>query len=256
MASQRDVAGDPLRVDRSFVDLHAHSSASFDSLSDPNKMIKKAIRVGLTHLAITDHERIDGAQRARELSPPGLQIIVGEEVRTAEGDMLGLFLERVVPPGLSAAETAAAIREQGGLVGLPHPFDGFRSSGGSKAEGGSGDAEQTLEALAAIVDYVETHNARAYRDANPLAAAFAARHGLPGVASSDAHSITELGIASTVLPGSFTTTEELRALLPRAELITGRASYYVRLWTPVAKLVNRFRGNGRIRPAPRGEGTS
>ncbi len=237
---------------RSFVDLHSHSSASFDSLSDPRKMIDKAIRIGLTHLAITDHERIDAAQRARDLAPPQLQVIVGEEVRTADGDLLGLFLERVVAPGLSAAETAAAIHDQGGLVGLPHPFDGFRSSGGSNA----GEAEDRLEALASMVDYVETHNARAYRDANPLAVAFAQRHGLPGVASSDAHSITELGIASTMLPGTFSTAGELRALLPAAELMTGRASYYVRLWTPLAKLVNRLRGNGRIRPATRGEGSA
>jgi predicted metal-dependent phosphoesterase TrpH len=237
---------------RSFADLHTHSSASFDSRSDPRKMIDKAIRLGLTHLAITDHERIDGAQRARDLAPPQLQVIVGEEIRSADGDMLGLFLERPIPPGLSAAETAAAIRAQGGLVGLPHPFDSFRSSGGSKA----GEAEQKLETLASIVDYVETHNARAYRDANPLAGAFAERHGLPGVASSDAHSLIELGIASTVLPGPFTTAQELRALLPHAELVTGRASYYVRLWTPIAKLANRAQGNRRVTPTGAGEGTA
>jgi len=229
---------------RSFADLHTHSSASFDSLSDPRSMMAKAVSLGLTHLAITDHERIDGALRAAELVPPGLHLIVGEEIRTADGDMLGLFLHEAVPPGLSAAETAAAIREQGGLVGLPHPFDSHRSSGGSQA----GEAEQKLEDLATIVDYVETHNARAYRDANPLAGAFADRHGLPGVASSDAHSTTELGIATTVLPGPFTTAQELRELLPQAQITPGRASYYVRLWTPVAKLVNRARGNGRIRP--------
>ena len=228
---------------RSFVDLHTHSSASFDSLSGPGKMIDKAVQHGITHLAITDHERIDGAQRAVELAGDRLQIIVGEEIRTRDGDMLGLFLKRAIAPGLSAADTAAAIREQGGLVGLPHPFDSFRSSGGSKA----GEAGQKLDELATIVDYVETHNARAYRDANPLAGAFADRHGLPGVASSDAHSVMEIGIATTALPGSFSTAEGLRALLPHAELLTGRASYYVRLWAPLAKIVNRLRGNGRIR---------
>ena len=233
------------RPRRSFVDLHSHSSASFDSLADPRKMMAKAVRLGLTHLAITDHERIDGALRAAELAPPGLQLIVGEEVRTADGDMLGHVLTEVVPPGMSAAETAAAIRDQGGVAGLPHPFDGFRSSGGSLA----GEAEQKLEELATIVDYVEAHNARAYRDANPLAGAFAERHGLPGVASSDAHSLTEVGVASTVLPGPFTTARELLALLPHAQITPGRASYYVRLWTPLAKLVNRAKGNGRVRPS-------
>ncbi|MGD8485692.1 MAG: PHP domain-containing protein [Chloroflexota bacterium] len=229
---------------RSFADLHTHSAASFDSLADPIAMMAKAVRLGLTHLAITDHERIDGAQAAATMAPPGLQVIVGEEIRTADGDILGLFLREAVPPGLSATETAAAIRSQGGLVGLPHPFDSFRSSGGSQA----GEAERKLEELAAIVDYVETHNARAYRDANPLAAAFAQRHGLPGVASSDAHSVIELGVATTALPGPFSTADELRALLPRAEIVPGRASYYVRLWTPLAKLVNRLQGNQRIRP--------
>ena len=115
-----------------------------------------------------------------------LQVIVGEEVRSRDGDLLGLFLERAVPPGLSAAETSAAIREQGGLVGLPHPFDGLRSSGGQKAG-------PRLAALAAVIDFVEVHNARAYRDANPRAAAFAREHGVPGVASSDAHTLTRDG---------------------------------------------------------------
>ena len=230
---------------RSFVDLHTHSSASFDSLSSPSKMVERAVTLGLTHLAITDHERIDGARRAAELASEHLQVIVGEEIRSRDGDILGLFLEQAVPPGLSAAETAAAIREQGGIVGLPHPFDSFRSSGGSKA----GQAEEALEGLSSLVDYVETHNARAYRDANPLAAAFAARHGLPGVASSDAHSIMELGIATTVLPGAFTSADELRALLPKAQLLPGRASFYVRLWTPIAKIVQRLRGNRRVTPS-------
>jgi hypothetical protein len=146
---------------------------------------------------------------------------------------------------LSARETAAAIHQQGGLVGLPHPFDSIRSSGGSKA----GEGEQRLEELASLVDYVEVHNARAYRDANPLAGAFAERHDLPGVASSDAHSLMELGIATTILPGTFNTADELRELLPHATMLTGRASYYVRLWTPLAKLVQRLRGNGRVQPA-------
>lgn len=240
----------PEGASRSFVDLHSHSAASFDSLSDPRKMVKKAERLGLTHLAITDHERVDAAQRARDFAGERLQVIVGEEIRSVDGDIIGLFLEHAVAPGMSAADTAAAIHEQGGLVGLPHPFDGLRSSGGSAA----GAAERRLEQLAAIVDYVETHNARAYRDANPLAAAFAAGHGLPGIASSDAHSIMELGIASTALPGAFVDAAGLKELLFAADPLPGRASYYVRLWTPVSKVVNHLRGNRRIRPS-QGEGS-
>ena len=229
---------------RSFLDLHCHSSASFDSVASPERLMAKAHRIGLTHLAITDHERIDGALRARDRAPEGLTIIVGEEVRSADGDMIGLYLERAVPPGLSAAETAAAIHEQGGLVGLPHPFDRFRSSGGSQAA----DQQRTLDALVAAVDYIEIHNARAYRDANPLAAAFAETRGLPGTASSDAHSVMELGVAQTVVPGLVDGPAALLALLPDATILKGRASYLVRGWTPMAKVLQRIRGNRRIVP--------
>jgi predicted metal-dependent phosphoesterase TrpH len=231
-------------VSRSFLDLHCHSSASFDSLADPASLMAKARRIGLTHLAITDHERIDGALRARDLAPADLTIIVGEEVRSADGDLIGLYLERAVPPGLSAADTAAAIHDQGGLVGLPHPFDRFRSSGGSRAE----DEQRALDALASAVDYVEVHNARAYRDANPLAAAFAETRGMPGTASSDAHSVMELGVAQTVVSGPVDGPSALLALLRDATLITGRASYLVRGWTPMAKVLQRLRGNRRIVP--------
>ena len=229
-------------IARSFLDLHCHSSASFNSRADPGSLVAKARRIGLTHLAITDHERIDGALRARDLAPVDLVIIVGEEVRTAQGDLIGLYLERAVPPGMSAAETAAAIHEQGGLVGLPHPFDRFRSSGGTQAAA----AQQALDGLAAVVDYVEVHNARAYRDANPLAAAFAETRGLPGTASSDAHSVMELGVSQTVVSGPVSGPAALLALLPDATLITGRASYLVRGWTPMAKVLQRLHGNHRI----------
>jgi predicted metal-dependent phosphoesterase TrpH len=229
---------------RSFLDLHCHSAASFDSVASTDALAAKARRIGLTHLAITDHERVDGALRARDRAPDDLAIIVGEEVRSADGDLIGLYLERAVPPGLSAAETAAAIHEQGGIVGLPHPFDRFRASGGSRAE----EAQRGLDALAAVVDYVEVHNARAYRDANPRAAGFAQEHGLPGTASSDAHSVMELGVAHTVVDGHVEDGPGLLAALAGATLVTGRASYLVRAWTPVAKVLQRVRGNGRIVP--------
>ena len=232
-----------VRAERSFADLHCHSSASFDSLSKPADLTRTASRLGLTHLAITDHERIDGAQRARDGAPGDVTVIVGEEIRTTAGDMIGLFLETSIAPGMSPAETAAAIHEQGGLVGLPHPFDRFRSSGGALA-----DADRALRELAAAVDYVEVHNARAVGRANERAALFAREHGLPGVASSDAHSLLEVGVAYTILDGDFETADGLRGLLADADLIMGRGSYLVRVWTPVAKLIQRARGNRRLLP--------
>ncbi len=225
---------------RSFIDLHCHTNASFDSLSDPAKVVRAAATRGLTHLAITDHDRIDGALRARDAAPAGLTVIVGEEIRTADGDLIALFLERAVAPHRPARETIEEVRAQGGLVGIPHPFDRFR---------GSMLKDPRLEAMAAMVDWVEAHNARVVGGTgNERAQQFALEMGLPGVAVSDAHSIIEVGVAYTALDGDPSTPEGLLAALTNVELVPGRASYIVRSLTPVAKLINRARGNRRVSP--------
>ena len=113
---------------RAFIDLHCHTSASFDSLAQAGGRRPGGRAPGLTHLVVTDHDRIDGALAAREAAPSGLTVIIGEEVKTADGDLICVFLERAIPPGLSAVDTIAAAREQGGLVGIPHPFDRMRGS--------------------------------------------------------------------------------------------------------------------------------
>jgi predicted metal-dependent phosphoesterase TrpH len=226
-------------MSRAFVDLHCHSKGSFDCLSEPRDIIKAARDRGLTHLAITDHDRVDVALRAREMAPDGLTIIVGEEVKTSDGDLICVFLERAIPPGLSALDTIAAAREQGGLVGIPHPFDGMR---------GSLLRDASMARLAPLVDWIETHNARVVGHGNEDAQAFALTHERPGIAVSDAHSIMEVGVAYTALDGDPSTPAGLLAALPSAEVVPGRATYFVRLWTPFAKAVNRIRGNGRIRP--------
>ena len=164
-------------------------------------------------------------------------MIVGEEIHTREGDLVAVFLERAVPRGLSVADSIAAVREQGGLVGLPHPFDRTR---GSLLRGDAGAA------LAGMVDWVESHNARVMLgDGNERAATYAREHDLPGIAVSDAHSVIEVGVAYTTLTGDPSTADGLRAALAGASIVPGRASFYVRLITPVAKLVHRLRGERR-----------
>jgi hypothetical protein len=232
---------------RAFVDLHCHTRASFDCLSAPGAVVRAAAERGLTHLAITDHDRIDGALEARALAPPGLTVLVGEEVKTRDGDLICVHLETAIPPGLSAVETIAAAREQGALVGIPHPFDRLR---------GSLFRDARLESLASSVDWVETHNARLVGRGNERAAAYAREHGLPGVAVSDAHSVLEVGVAYTAVEGDLSTPAGLLAALASAEVVPGRASLVLRAWTPVAKLVQRQRGNRRIAAgAPGAPGT-
>ena len=222
---------------KAFVDLHCHTSASFDCLSAPKAVVRAAAERGLTHLAITDHDRIDGALEARELAPAGLTVLIGEEVKTREGDLICVFLERAIPPGMSAQETIAAAREQGALVGIPHPFDNLR---------GSLFRDEAMQALGASVDWVETHNARLIGRGNDLAAVYAGEHALPGVAVSDAHSILEVGVAYTALDGDVGTAAGLKAALAGVQIVPGRASLYVRAWTPVAKIIQRARGNRRV----------
>jgi predicted metal-dependent phosphoesterase TrpH len=223
---------------RTFIDFHCHTSASFDCLSDPRKVVRAAVARGLTHLVVTDHDRIDGALRARDAAPDGLTVIVGEEIRTADGDLIAAFLESAVAPGSSAADTIAAVRAQGGLVGIPHPFDRFR---------GSLLRDARMETLAPLVDWVETHNARLVGAGNERAAGFARDHDVPGVAVSDAHTIVEVGVAYTALGGDPSTPAGLLAALHELELVAGRASYVVRLWTPLARGIQRVRGQGRRR---------
>jgi hypothetical protein len=227
-----------------FIDLHCHTSASFDSLASPRAVVAAAARRGLTHVAITDHDTIDGALEARDAAPADLTVLVGEEIRTRDGDLIAVFLSRAVPPGLSAAETISAVREQGGLVGIPHPFDRFR---GSLAKG---EGLRNLEALAAGVDWVESWNARLmFGTGNARAAELALAAGVPGVAVSDAHTTVEVGVASTIVQGDPSTPAGLRAALAAGPILAiGRASFYVRLVTPVAKVVQRLRGRRRVRP--------
>lgn len=231
---------------RWFVDLHCHTSASFDSLATPAAMVRTAASRGLTHLAITDHDRIDGAREARERAgadAPGLQVLVGQEIRTTAGDLIGIFLEEAIPPGLTPAEAIAEVRRQGGLVGVAHPFDRFRGSVGR------GDAD-AFEALAGGLDWIEAWNARLIvGDGNARAAELAARLGIPGVAVSDAHTTLEVGVAATIVRGDPSSAAGLRAALAGPiELVTGRGSAYARLFGPAAKLVQRARGRGRVRP--------
>ncbi len=226
---------------RAFIDLHCHTSASFDSLASPRSVVRAAASRGLTHLAVTDHDRIEGALEAREIAARealSLTVLVGQEIRTRDGDLIGVFLERPIPTGLDAFEAIEAVRAQGGLVGIPHPFDRFRGSllGAGEVEG-----------LAPLVDWVESHNARIMiGNGNQRAAEFAAEHRLAGIAVSDAHSVLEIGVAYVALDGDPSTPAGLRTALPTAELVTGRATVFVRAVTPIAKLVQRARGNGRM----------
>lgn len=158
------------------VDLHTHSVGSPDG-SLTEKDYQRILDAGrLDSIAITDHNSIAFAQKLH--AKLGSRIIVGEEIMTREGEIIGLYLTERVKPGLSAAETVAVIKQQGGLVYIPHPFETVRK----------GITLGTLETIAKDVDIVEAHNGRAlFQNRSKEAEAWAIEHNLPGAASSDAH---------------------------------------------------------------------
>jgi predicted metal-dependent phosphoesterase TrpH len=158
------------------VDLHTHSQKSPDgglTVAD----YKRAIDQGLLDtIAVTDHNSISFAQELQRQF--GEKIIIGEEITALEGELIGLYLKEVIPAGLSAAETVADIRKQGGLVYVPHPFESVRK----------GLPLAVLDSIANEVDIVEVHNGRAvFQNKSEQALVWAAAHHKAAAASSDAH---------------------------------------------------------------------
>lgn len=157
-------------------DFHTHSVASADgslTLEHFRRMLKDG---RLDAIAITDHDGVGFAQTAHEQLGP--RIIVGEEVSTLEGELIGLFLQQAVPPGKPALATAQAIHDQGGLVYVPHPFETVRK----------GLPLRVLDEIAGEIDIVEVHNGRAvFQNRSAQARAWARQHGKAQAASSDAH---------------------------------------------------------------------
>jgi predicted metal-dependent phosphoesterase TrpH len=169
------------------VDLHMHTDHSPDCATPVEVLLETARDRGLGAIAITDHNEVSGALEARRIAAEmgDLKVIVAEEVKTAEqGEVIGLFLEEKIPRGMTMAETIAAIREQGGLVYVPHPFDRFHSVP---------DYEHLLDIVEEI-DVLEVFNPRVALTAfNEEAERFARKYRIVPGAGSDSHVAQGLG---------------------------------------------------------------
>jgi predicted metal-dependent phosphoesterase TrpH len=147
-------------------------------------------------IAITDHDSIAGARQAAQLARHfGVQVIVGEEVSTADGHLLALFIDSFLPPGRPAAETIAAIHAQGGLAIAPHPFDRSVPSLGRASLRRDGWAFDAIEGFNAGVFWSQ-------RGCNRMAQQAAVEIGLPAVGGSDAHTLATVGTGYTLFPGA------------------------------------------------------
>jgi predicted metal-dependent phosphoesterase TrpH len=198
------------------VDLHVHSSASFDCWVPPVEVARRLRAYGMGPVFLTDHDTVDGARRLREEG--FFSTVTGQEVTTRDGDVIGLFLDEPVEPGLSADETVARIKDQGGLVYVPHPFDRRRRALELAA----------LERLRDRIDIVEVFNGRSSADCNRKAEdACQAIGAVPG-AGSDAHSLRELG-GVYVEVEDFQGPSDFLAKLERARIVRDPARWRLRL---------------------------
>jgi len=219
-------------------DLHCHTVYSKDSLTPLKAVIAACQRKGLHRIAITGHNTVEGALRLRDLAPE--LVIVGEEIMTAHGEIQAFFIEQPIPPGLSPEETIACIREQGGVVGVPHPLDPMR---------GEAMGEENLRRIVHLVDCIEVFNARTiFSIHNRRTAAFAHAHGLPGTAGSDAHTASEIGRAYVEMPAFDGPTSFLGALA-QGRVVGRRSSPLVHLFSRWATFRKRLMAHqGRHTP--------
>jgi predicted metal-dependent phosphoesterase TrpH len=214
LAERRRTArpSDPL-ADREWIvcDLHMHTSWSSDCLVEAADLVEHAVAEGLGAIAVTDHNVFGGALEAVELArSASLFVIPGEEIKTdGQGEIIGLFLEREIARGMSFADTIAAIKEQGGLVYLPHPFDRMHSIP---------DAA-TIHRHLADIDVFEVYNARLLFEVyNDEALRFARKYNLTMGAGSDAHVLQGVGTGGLRMR-AFRDREEFLVSLRTAEVL-------------------------------------
>ncbi len=178
-------------------------------------------------MALTDHGAVEGALKLQKIAP--FKVVVGEEILTTRGEIMGLFLQEVIPSGLSLEESIQRIKEQGGLFCAQHPFDKIRP-----------DAlkSDVMNEIAGLIDVVEIFNSR-----NPLkrsseqAQEFARAHNLPGTAGSDAHAAFEIGNAFIEMP-EFKDKNEFLKFLRQGKVTGKRASPLGRINSIWAKISN------------------
>ncbi|HLJ68955.1 MAG TPA: PHP-associated domain-containing protein [Chloroflexota bacterium] len=204
------------------VDLHTHTLCSKDSCNRFERIVAAVQSAGIDAIAVTDHDRFDGVRRLQEIAP--FPVIAGEEIKTAEGEIIGLFLTEWIPPGLTPEETIERIKSQGGVVYVPHPFDEVR---------GSRLRREALERIAERIDVLEVFNARnALPRFNQRALAFARDRRLLAGAGSDTHTYGEYGRAYVEIP-PFSDTQSFLASMREG-------SWYGRLSSPLVHLRTRL----------------
>ena len=218
-------------------DLHVHTDYSPCALLKPEEIERIALKRGLGCVAITDHNTIDGALEVLA-SAKSIKVIVAEEIKTSQGEIIGYFLKEKIPPCLSPAETIKEIRKQGGLVSIPHPFDRLRSSRITR---------EALESVLCEVDMIEVFNSRDMLTmADNSLIEKAVQNGAVKVVCSDAHMTIEVG-RSYMIVDDFNTPGEFLQSIKNAQQISRKSPFWVHI---VTKLVRTYKQRRRKKSFP------
>lgn len=211
-----------MRKSKLRVELHVHTRFSKDSLVRIPRLLDHCTKMGIDRIAITDHNQIDGALEAKKLAPE--RVIVGEEIATTQGELLGYFITEWVPPGLEPLNAIERLKAQGAVISVAHPFDTTRSQHWSV---------DNLNAIIPFIDAIEAFNARCLSNTpNLMAKAFVKENGLLETVGSDAHSLWEVGRA-TMKMSNFSDAASFKVSLKDAQPVT-------RLSPPLVHLFSRY----------------
>ena len=187
-------------------EFHCHTNVSKDSLVSLEDLLTACRKKSLNRIVITDHNTIEGALEANACDSQ--KFIVGEEIKTMNGELLAIFVQEQVPSRLSPMETIEILRAQGAFISVSHPFDVFRS--------GHWELEDLIK-IVPYVDAIEVFNSRCmFPRFNTLAKEFAEQYHLLGTVGSDSHHISEIGTATLSLP-DFNDADSLKNALAQAQ---------------------------------------
>ncbi len=212
---------DPLHDGWVRVDCHSHTMWSGDCTTTPEELLEAVVESAIDVLCITDHNETAGALRLADELP--CRVIVGEELRVGQGEIIGLFLTERVPIGVGLLEAARRIRDQGGLVYIPHPFDPMRNC--LRPE----EIDQLVEE--GLVDAIEGHNSKtSLSSLNRKAVEYGEANGLMVGAGSDAHVPSALGAGYIEMP-DFSGPQEFLASMAEGRLV-GHHYDKARPWSP------------------------
>ena len=210
-----------------YFDFHIHSIYSHDSILKPETIIKHSKKKGLSGIAITDHNTILGAKKVKSISSEGFLVIIGAEIKTERGEIIGLFLNDEIISNVFY-EVKDEIKAQGGLIVLPHPFK-------NKAV--------DPELLTKGVDLIEGLNARIKPELNHKACILAKKYELPIIAGSDAHTSFEIGAVQNKLQIDELSSEEVRKILLKGTGTTfgTESPFYIRM---LSRGIGRYEQDG------------